>query len=531
MSGNIVLSQEKKNDYDEIPYESNPYAQSHPEHLRTLGFLFGMDPVSMDKARILELGCSSGGNIIPMAYYSPGSKIIGIDSSKVQIELANSCVKDLGLKNIEFKCCSIADLDGSLGKFDYIIVHGIFSWVPIEIRKKIFEVCGKLLTEQGIAYISYNRLPGWNMVKSIRDMMLYHGSFFTNIHEKINQSKVFLNFVSSSLDGQQSPFALFLKQEMKLLEKQPDSYLRHDHLEEINQPYYFYEFMTEANGYGLQYLADSKVSSMFLGNMPPKVIEQLSVINDIVRLEQYMDFIYNRRFRTTLLCRNNVSLNRSLTADDINKFYLIFKIIPEKPLSTIDLNNKKEDLKFYYNNTEMSVSTTSPTMKAILYTFAENVINPLKVESIIELASKKIKNSAEQIKVDLLTQGMQFFLKGLIDISLVSNVHIKQIPSKPKVSQLTKYQVEKTPNLWVTNNKHERISINFFDKYALRYMDGSISKDQIILKVIENHVNNGEVTLSKDNKKIEDKIEIKKELELFMEQTLERLLQNCLFVL
>lgn len=530
MSGNITLSEVNKNAYDEMPYESNPYFQTHPEHLRTVGVLFGMDPVKIENARILELGCASGGNIIPIAYNSPKSKLVGIDNSQIQIDLANKEIKELGLKNIEFKCCSILDINESIGKFDYIIVHGIFSWVPVAVRSKIFEICSKLLTDQGIAYISYNTLPGWNMVKSIRDMMLYHGSFFTNIHDKINQSKIFLNFVSSSLDGQNSPYASFLKQEIQLLSNQPDSYIRHEHLEDINQPYYFNDFMKEANNLDLQYLADAHISSMFLGNMPQKVIDQLSVINDIIRLEQYMDFIYNRRFRTTLLCKKNINLNRSLTTNDINKFYLTFKVVPEKPLSSIDLNNTAENLKFYYNNTEVNVATTSPSMKAILYTFSENILNPLKVDEVVKLASKKVKVTVDQIKTDLLNQAMPFVLKGLISITLSKNNYVTEIPDKPKVSSLTLYQAEKTPNLWVTNNKHERIGINLFDKYALRYMNGKLSKDEIIIKVLENHLNKGDINLTKDNKKIEDKLEIKNELGLFMTQTLDRLLQNGLFI-
>lgn len=523
MSGN-------NNTYDEIPYESNPFFQSHPEHLRTIGGLFGMSPRQLDKARILELGCASGGNIIPIAYYSPQSSIVGIDNSQIQIDAANNEVKYLALSNIEFKCCSIVDIDESIGKFDYIIVHGIFSWVSAEVRNKIFEICNTCLSEQGIAYISYNTLPGWNMVKSIRDMMLYHAGFFSNIYDKINQGKTFLNFVSDSLDGQNSPYALFLKQEIKLLSTQPDSYLRHDHLEDINQPYYFNSFITEANNLDLQYLADANIASMFLGNMPQKVIDQLKVIDDIIRLEQYMDFIYNRRFRSTLLCKKNVKLNRALTPEDINKFYLTLKVKPEKDLANIDLHNTAENLKFYYNNTEINITTTSPIMKAILYTFSENLTNPLSIDEIVKLAANKIKSSIEQIKSEFMMHAMQYVLKGLIHITLTKHMVITTIPSKPKVSSYVRYQTEKTSHLWVTNNKHERVGINFFDKYAIRYMDGLLSPEDIVLKVMKNHIDNGDITLTKDNKKTEDKKAIKQQLDLLMIQTLDKLLQNCLFV-
>ena len=529
MSKNINLSQESTNTYDEIPYESNPFFQSHPERLRTIGYLFGMNPAEVSKSRILELGCASGGNIIPIAYYEPNSKIVGIDNSQIQIDFANDEIKYLNLKNIEVKCCSILDVNESIGKFDYIIVHGIFSWVPIEVRKKIFEICNKCLTEQGIAYISYNTLPGWNMVKSIRDMMLYHSSFFNNIHDKINQSKVFLNFVGESLEGQNSSYARLLKEEIKILSPQPDSYLRHDHLEDINQPYYFNNFMKEASDFNLQYLADASIASMFLGNMPPKVIEQLKVINDIIRLEQYMDFIYNRRFRTTLLCKKGINLNRALNTDDIYKFYLTFKVKPEKDLSNVDLNNN-ESLKFYYNDSDVSITTVSTSMKAILSVFATNINNPLKFDEVVMLASKKIKVTIEQIKADFLAQAMQYVLKGLIEINLNKGIYVTTMPDKPKVSPYAIYQAMKPRHMWITNSKHERIGINFFDKYAIKYMDGSSSKENIIKKMMDNHVDNNDITLTKDNQKTDDKQEIKKQFEILLNELLIKLLKNCLFV-
>lgn len=195
------------NVYDEVPYESYPYSMSHPYHLMTIGILFGMNPPLPEKARILELGCAAGGNLIPHAVNYPEAKLVGVDFSKVQIAEANATKEGLGLKNIDFHCCSITDIDDSFGKFDYIICHGVISWVPEEVRKKIFEVCDKNLTENGIAYVSYNTLPGWNMIRTIRDMMLYHANTFTNVQDKIIPYRLLLEFVKESLEGSNSPYS------------------------------------------------------------------------------------------------------------------------------------------------------------------------------------------------------------------------------------------------------------------------------------------------------------------------------------
>ena len=141
-----------------------------------------MTPPKIETSRVLELGCASGGNLIPHAVNYPKGQYVGVDLSKTQIDSGLEQVKSLGLKNIELKCCSITDIDESFGKFDYIICHGVISWVPDFVRDKIFEISSKNLSKNGIAYISYNTLPGWNMVRSIRDMMLYHAKDLSLIH-------------------------------------------------------------------------------------------------------------------------------------------------------------------------------------------------------------------------------------------------------------------------------------------------------------------------------------------------------------
>ncbi|GAA5252056.1 methyltransferase regulatory domain-containing protein [Candidatus Rickettsia kedanie] len=518
------------NTYDEVPYESYPYALTTPDHLSTLATLFGVNAPEVENAKILELGCAAGGNLIPHAVLYPKAHFVGVDLSKVQIDEANKNVKELGLKNIEFHHCSITDIDDSFGKFDYIICHGVISWVPRTVRDKIFEVCNKNLISNGIAYISYNTLPGWNMVRTIRDMMMYHSSSFANVHDRIAQSRLLLEFVKDSLENSKTPYAEVLKTESGLLAKQTDHYLRHDHLEEENAQFYFHEFMNEARKHNLQYLADCNLSTMYLGNMPPKVVEQLKAVNDIVRTEQYMDFITNRRFRTTLLCHSDVKINRNINNDDIMKFNMIFNIVPEKPLKEVDLNNASENLKFFLNgNKDSHLTTSSPYMKAILYTFSENLNNPLSFEKITAEANKKLHNTKlNEIKAELLNNAMKLVLQGYISITNQKHRNNPEL-DKPKTTKMVIHQATHTPSMWVTNLKHEPIGVNFFEKFALRYMDGKHDKKAII-EAILGHVEKGELTLSKEGQKVENKEEIRKELGSLFTPMIEKFSSNALLV-
>ncbi len=517
--------------YDNMPYESYPYPQSSPAHLRTIGVLFGMNPPPLENARVLELGCAAGGNLIPTAVTYPKSHCVGIDLSKVQIDQGVEFIKKMGLKNVELKAMSITDITPEMGKFDYIITHGVFSWVPDFVREKMLKICGTMLTDNGIAYISYNTLPGWNMVRSIREMMLYHSAGFEGDKNKVTQARLLLEFIKDSTEGQKTPYAEFLRNEADLLANQPDHYIRHEHLEDNNLQMYFSDFMAHASKEGLQYLGDASISSMYIGNLPKKVSDKLAEIKDIVRVEQYLDYLNNRRFRSSLLCKKTAQINRALSASDIEKFYISMNSQPEKPEAEVNLEDSLDTLKFFFNNNkDVNVSTSSPAMKAILYTLSENVGNMINTEELIKSSVKKLKNvKAEEVKAEFINNAMKLVLSGYINISSEAPKYLAKTSEKPKVSELVRFQCEHTPNYWVTNQKHERLSINIFDKVALRYLDGNNDSKKLLENIVK-HVEKGDLTLSKDNVKIENPEDIKKELSAVIEQLKTKLATSALLI-
>lgn len=510
------------NSYDEMAYESYPYMQSSPEKIATLGVLFGMTPPKIETARVLELGCASGGNIIPHAVRYPKGEYIGIDLSQKQIDDGKENIKILGLKNIELKHYSITDIDESFGKFDYIICHGVFSWVPDFVRDKILEISSKNLTKNGIAYISYNTLPGWNMVRTVRDMMQYHARGFEKSIDKVVQSRALLAFVKESLEGMDTAYAKMLRDEAELLSKQADTYIRHEHLEDDNVQFYFSDFIKKASEHNLQYLSDAALTTMYVGNMKPSVAEKLKDLNDIVKTEQYLDFINNRRFRSTLLCHQGIPLNRALNNDSAKKFALSLDVTPEKPLNIKELENN-EPVKFFFKNDQKQyISTASPYLKAVFYVFAENKSYPLKFNSLVEKANKLFKTDKKNlIEADLFSNAMNLIIKGYIDICLIEKDKAKVNLDKPCLNNLALHQVNHAKSNWITSINHSAVAVNLLDKYILKYMDGNNDKEQIIDYLIK-ELEEGKFTVSKDNVQITDKKEIRKELSAHVENTVKK---------
>lgn len=316
--------------YDAIPYRSHPFRQSRPERLAAVAKLFGLDAPPVESCRVLELGCSSGGNLIPIAEEHPRARFLGIDASSRQVAEGWRTIGALGLRNIELKHQDILELPDDLGEFDYIVSHGVFSWVPPPVQDRMLDICRRHLAPNGVAYISYNTYPGWHIRGIVRDMMLYRGMQFAEPAARLAQAKSLVEFVAQATRGEDSPYKRLLQNELKHIGQMEDYYLHHDHLEENNHPLYFHEFARKLAVNGLQYLGEAEFSTMVSANFPPEVAKTLNELgaHDIIQMEQYMDFVRCRYFRQTLACHSGVWLNRTLTPEVVKGLYLSSAAVP-----------------------------------------------------------------------------------------------------------------------------------------------------------------------------------------------------------
>ena len=323
--------------YDEVPYPNLSHVQTHPDSLATLTTLLGLTPAPIENCRVLEIGCAQGGNLIPMAVSLPGSTLLGIDYSARQIEVGQAAIATLGLTNITLRHLDIREITPELGQFDYIIVHGVFSWVPDEVRDQLLTACQQNLAPTGVAFISYNVYPGWHMLATIRDMMLYHTRNITDPGERAAQARGLLKFLSESVPSVDqvratmlNAYSKFLQTEMARIGPRSDAFLLHDELEEINNPLYFHQFVALAEAHGLQYVNDIDFRGALPNFWPAEVVQTLtSVAADVIEMEQYLDFLRSRTFRQTILCHAGLIVNRTIEPDQLRRFYIAARAVPE----------------------------------------------------------------------------------------------------------------------------------------------------------------------------------------------------------
>jgi len=331
--------------YDRIPYLSLPITDTHPDHLAVLGRLFGLATSDPANCRVLELGCAGGGNLIPMAFHLPGSRFVGIDLSAAQVAQGAQLIERLGLANIELRQGDILDLDAeALGRFDFVIAHGVYSWVPPSVRERLLALSRDLLAPAGVLYLSYNTLPGWRMRGMLRDMLRHACSGVTEPEAQLAAAYRALERLDRAVAGQQGITPRFLREEAARLRKAPPSYLLFEYLAEHNHPFLFSEFLADTARHGLRYLCDTDLAQQFPATHGAGVEAALADVAEDMEVEQWLDFVSCRAFRQSLLVREDTAgSGPSDGAIDLARFAgLAFDLELQAP-SKLDLRRERAE--------------------------------------------------------------------------------------------------------------------------------------------------------------------------------------------
>jgi len=289
--------------YDAAPYKSESYQQSHPDRLAVVAALAGMRALDIESCRVLEIGCASGGNLIPMAEQLPRSRLLGIDLSERQIETGSTLVRELGLTGIELRCQDLMLFPADEGPFDYIIAHGVYSWVTGPVQQRLLKICRDHLAPRGVAYISYNAYPGWHCAEITRELMLFHARNDVDQTARAARGREIVKFAAvHTLDN--NIYRALLGSLGSSIASGSDDFILHDHMEEVNEPKYFRQFIDEIKAQGLAYVGDTGWNSFPWIRVPEPVREMIwKMCNDSLDREQYLDFLTKRTFRGSVICR------------------------------------------------------------------------------------------------------------------------------------------------------------------------------------------------------------------------------------
>ena len=304
--------------YDEVPYTGRPYPDSHPERLATMATLHGMKPAPAARCRMLEVACGDGANLVPIAAALPEARFLGFDLAAQPIEAGRKLAERAGVANVCLEVRDLAAFPPDAGTFDYIVAHGLYSWIPAGARDQLLALVARHLAPNGVAFVSYNVYPGCYIRRMVWEMLRFHTEPLETPGRRIAEAQALARLLAEAR-APGDAYGTLLKTELERFSSRDASILFHDDLAPVNDPCWFHEFVAHADRHGLQFLCEAELvaTSYFgLSDAARKVLDQL----DPLAREQYLDFAKCRRFRQSLLCRAGIEVDRNAGADKIEGF-------------------------------------------------------------------------------------------------------------------------------------------------------------------------------------------------------------------
>ena len=293
---------------DRIHYPGTAWEHSHPDRIAANAQLLGLSPAPVERCRVLELGCGAGQNLVPMARGLPEARFLGIELAARPVELGRGLAAALGLSNVELQQRNILDIPADLGEFDYIVAHGVYSWVAAPVREALMTVFARHLAPEGIAYLNFNAMPGGHLRNLARDMMQFRLALFDDPEAHHGDAVRFVRLVTGA-QAEGSSYRRILEDELDRIERNPAGVLFHDDLVADHQAFHFGSVVEHAARHGLQYLCEARPADVHPGRYPPEIRAAIRRFGGgRIAREQCFDFLVCQMYRCSLFCRKGAVL-------------------------------------------------------------------------------------------------------------------------------------------------------------------------------------------------------------------------------
>jgi methyltransferase-like protein/SAM-dependent methyltransferase len=481
--------------YEVVPYTSLPIRKAHPDALATIATLFGMTPPEVPRARVLEIGCASGGNLIPMGVELPKGSFLGIELSERQVAEGRATIEAVGLKNVALMQMSIMDAGPDLGTFDYIVCHGVLSWVAPEVQQQILSAIATYLAPDGVAYVSYNTYPGWYLRGIIRDAMLYHIDGDASPQEGIRKGREILDLLVQVPWKPDNYYLNMISKQRGWILEGDSAYVFHEFLEEANHPLYYREFLEAVATRGLKAVADAEFpKNACVAPRPIKeVLERMSP--DPARQEQYYDFLMGRTFRSTTLCHEGRKLLSGPSAAAVEGLAAASKVMP----GSLRPGFAAAAIETFQNWRNQPVTIDHPVLKAAVVVLGENYPCAVRFGDLWRAAMARLSDAGLPVSEYGASERRRLaeflllaYSEGWLELSSHIVPFVREPGERPAATVLARHQAR--AGVKVVNLRHEPFDLPRFDRHLLELLDGSRTHGELV-DALDGLVTEGKLTI------------------------------------
>ena len=316
----------------QIPYTPGFYHHLSPANLRLVLLMKRVNVAPLTAPfTYCELACGLGitTNILAAAY--PHAQFYGMDFNPTHILTARSLAKAAGLTNVTFADKSFKEyINEDLPEFDFICLHGIYSWISEENRQAIVDFISKKLKIGGVVYVSYNTMPGWAVTAPLQRLMLqYKSAVNTSIEQRLSGALAFLEQLKNTKSVYlQNPAAA---RRLEQLKSQNRSYLVHEYFNEHWTALYFDQVHDSMDRAKLTYIGSAHlIDNMDNLNLTGEAIQELAKIHDPVYREVVRDFYLNSTFRRDVYVRGVDMLTPAAQTEQFRAMKFMLTVEPDQ---------------------------------------------------------------------------------------------------------------------------------------------------------------------------------------------------------
>jgi len=420
--------------YDTFPYRALPVPEAHVDRLHVVAHLFGMAPAPLERCRVLELGCADGGHLVPMAEALPASEFVGVDLSARQIADGQAWTAPLGRSNLRLLHGDATDLPDGLGTFDYVICHGLYSWIPAAHRPGLLRSLRTHLRPQGVAYLSYNTLPGGSTRRQIRDFVLQHAAETGPPSERVDAARAMLQFLHDGANPD-TPHGQHLRDQCASLLGTSPQYLLHGLLADVNDAFYLRDVVAAAGGAGLAYLGDVQLERMLGTDLHAGGRQKLnSVPGDQVDREQVLDFLAHQAFRQSLLVPAGTALERTVPWSRVTPLWLSAR-------ARCTRGHPTDDGEARFDTSAGAITSDDPVWKVGLAVLGALWPSQLSFRAWTSAVAGALGRDEATVTQALGRRVLPMFAAGVLDLSPRDRRIAAVVPQQPEATPWARQQV------------------------------------------------------------------------------------------
>ena len=442
---------------DRIPYPGGAWEHSHPDRIAANARLFGLNPAPVEHARVLELGCGAGGNLVPMAYGLPDGRFLGIELAAHPVEMGQMLARVLRLSNVELLQRDIVDLPADLGEFDYIVAHGVYSWVSAPVRDALISVLARHLAPNGIAYLNFNALPGGHLRNLTRDLMRFRLAVFDDPEAHGEDAVRFVRLVAGA-QPEGSPYRRVLEDDLDRIEHIPASVLFHDDLVPAHRAFRFEEVVAHASRHGLKYLCEARPADVHPHRYPERIRAALHRFGGgRIAREQCFDFLVCQMYRCSLFCRADIVL---APVEDLDAMHGLRAASPVRSAAPpADLTDGIAVT--FVAPDGVSLRLDDSAAKAALEILAERWPASVEIGPLLRDARRRSRRSGEPTQLER-REFAQFLARnhamGFVDLHTWEPPIAAAVTDRPVASALARIDIERGSG--VTSLRHRQVDID-----------------------------------------------------------------------